>query len=121
MANLVTTQDEKFSDNDALEHYVKDHSGLSFDQKTEFLANGTIELDADDNTHIKLELQRDDNSVQVEAQPEAAQAEAAPATEAVEPGTPVADPAPVSPATATDVTTSAPAQSDAVKGDVNNG
>lgn len=112
MAHFLTTQDETFKDNDSLENFVKDHNIMSFDQKTELLAKGKIEFNVGDDTHITLELQRDDNATQPEATPTD---EAAPA---VEPGTPVADPAPVAPATATDTTTSAPEQSDAVKGEV---
>ena len=53
---IVTTQVEEFDSKDALEHYVKEHSPLDFDEKVDLLASSKIIIDGEDDTTITVEI-----------------------------------------------------------------
>lgn len=53
---LVTTQVEEFESIDALEHYVKEHSPLDFDDKVDLLSSKKIIIDGVDNVSTTVEI-----------------------------------------------------------------
>lgn len=53
---LVTTQVEEFDSKDALEHYIKEHSPLDFDDKVDLLASNKIIIDGEDDVTTTIEI-----------------------------------------------------------------
>lgn len=53
---LITTQVEEFETKDELEHYIKEHSPLDFDEKVDLLASGKIVIDGENDASITIEV-----------------------------------------------------------------
>lgn len=53
---LATTQVEEFESLESLEHYVKEHSPLSFDDKVDLLESKKIIIDGEDDASITIEI-----------------------------------------------------------------
>jgi hypothetical protein len=62
MIELVTIQVERFANKEALDRYIKNHVPVGYDDKTELLNTGKLDLSKhDEDTSIKFEIRETSN------------------------------------------------------------